>query len=184
MSRNRFCTISDKKRKKKTTNKQNPKTQKQKNFKSSVSCHCMCMLMHSETMPCFKAMSKKASQVCRFVFASSVEVRGGKFVQVQTPIRVPPVKFFFEHTGLQNVFCFRVIATLIKHSTLTHTLYTHVMWFQNTDGLHLLNSNPDLGVAPLTKFRHYIMGIWASPIIVWSPSAKLDVYSHSKIPAL
>lgn len=75
-----------------------------------------------------------------------------------------------------------MIATLIKHSTLTCTPYTHVMWFQNTDGLHLLNSNPDLGVVPLTKFRHYILGIWASPIIVWSPSAKLDVYSDSKIP--
>lgn len=55
---------------------------------------------HTETMPCFKAMSRKAATTVSLFFANSVKVRGGKFVQVQTPIRVPTVKILFEHAGL------------------------------------------------------------------------------------
>lgn len=39
-------------------------------------------------------------------------------------------------------------------------------------------------IVPLTKFIQDILGIWASPIIVWSPSVKLEVYSDSEISTL
>lgn len=90
-----------------------------------MTCHCMCMLIQSETMPCFKAVSRKVSHVCRFVFANSVKVRGGKLCRFKLLFRCHLSSFPLSTQVYKMHFVSGLRATLIKHSTLTRTLYTH-----------------------------------------------------------
>lgn len=60
----------------------------------------MCMLITLKQCPALKLCQEKSATTVSLFFANSVKVRGGKFVQVQTPIRVPTVKILFEHAGL------------------------------------------------------------------------------------